>query len=46
MPVIGQTKATPIRRILKVTHHEADPRAKRDVCNCLVSEEFLYVKDE
>jgi len=31
LPIIGQTKATPIERILKVTHQGAAPGAKSDI---------------
>ena len=36
LPVIGETNATPVGRILKMTHQGAAPRAKSDVCHCLV----------
>ena len=36
LPIIGQAKATPIRRILKVTHRDGSIGAKSDVCDYLV----------
>ena len=35
-PTIGQAKATPTGRVLKVTHRGAAPAAKSDVYDCFV----------
>ena len=36
LPIICQAKATPIERIIKVTHQGAAPGAKSDVYDCHV----------
>jgi len=35
--IVGKTKATPVRRILRVTRQGAARRAKSDVCDCVMA---------
>ena len=41
LPIIGQAKATPIERILKVTHRGAAPGAQSDIYDCHVGRMLL-----